>query len=361
MKNRLLVIFALVMNVASAQITINSADLPAAGDTFRLSITTPPAGADFTLTGPGYTWDFSQLNPQSQRVDTMLTLAATGQIFSGYFGFLYPSNLATKGSNLNIGAGGFGATGTDVFNFYNNVAASYSQTGIGATFNNLPIPIAFSPRDVVYSFPLNFGDLDTSRSVYSIDLSGSLGIYFKGKRTRINQVDGWGTITTPYGTRNALRVKTTVIESDSIHIDTIINIGLNLPTTTTIEYKWLAPGEGVPFLQANTNNNGTVNQVIYRDYRRSLISVEELDAASGIEVFPNPVHGTINIRSNSGKRVDLMLTLFDANGRLVRQQSGQTGSGSALRMELGDSVAPGNYILHLQSGTSRWVKTVFVE
>jgi hypothetical protein len=353
----LIAVSLLFATASSAQITVGTADLPIANDTFRLSVTNPPSGADFTLTGANYTWDFSQLTPQSQRVDTFLPLSATGNF---QFLFFLSSNLATRGGNFNVGTGGIGANGTDVYNFYKNSSTSYAQTGLGATFNGLPIPATFSPKDLIYSFPLNYGDQDTSHSVYTLDLS-ALGLYFRGNRTRYNQVDGWGTLITPYGSRSVLRVKSTVIEIDSIHVDTFgISFGTNLQPVTTIEYKWLANGEGVPFLQANAAQNGTINQILYRDYRRSLISVPELDASSGFEVYPNPVRDALTIANRGPITRLLQVSMIDFQGRTVLQQPLEIQPGQASRLEL-SALASGHYVLHLREGSDRWVKIVTVE
>lgn len=346
-----------------AQVTIGTADLPSADDTFRLSVTNPPTGVDFTSTGPNHTWDYSMLMPQSQRVDTFLSVLS---VPSGFF-FIGQNNFALRANNLNIGGngtGGIGATGTDVINFYRNNSTAYSQIGIAATFNGIPIPIFFNPQDQLYKFPLDFGDTDTSNSVYTFSLSTNF--YFQGRRSRVNQVDGWGTITTPFGTRNnVLRVKTTVVERDSVHLDTTlfgfpINQGFNLPPTTTIEYKWLAAGEGVPFLQANTGQNGTVNQIIYRDLRRSLIGVEELDARSGMEIYPNPSTEGFTISNRSTHPRSLAIMLLDMQGRLVMERAVDLPAGGADRIDYDGAVSEGNYILHLQSGADRWVKIMTV-
>src|ERR1043166_2649915 len=59
-----ILLFLLLVSVqqkSNAQITIVSGDLPAAGDTFRVSNGQQFSGMDATLTGANYTWDYSQL------------------------------------------------------------------------------------------------------------------------------------------------------------------------------------------------------------------------------------------------------------------------------------------------------------
>ena len=89
MKRNLYNVFASValtvlfsLNVVKAQIIIHSTDMPSAGDTIRLSIApvfTP--GIDLTITGADTTWDFSQLQWNTQTIDTFLTVLSTGIIY----------------------------------------------------------------------------------------------------------------------------------------------------------------------------------------------------------------------------------------------------------------------------------------
>ena len=122
------------------------------------------------------------------------------------------SNLATAGQDFSLGT----VTVTGVYDFFYNSSASYAQTGFGANVNGVPLPIAYSPKDLVYQFPLQMGDVDTSESGYQVDLTSTVGLFFQVNRTRVNEVDGWGTLITPYGTHDVLRIKTTVRERDSV-------------------------------------------------------------------------------------------------------------------------------------------------
>jgi hypothetical protein len=64
----------LTLNMATicafAQITITNVDMPNVSETFRLSTTLDMQGLDPVLTGANYSWGFSTLVPDSQRVDT---------------------------------------------------------------------------------------------------------------------------------------------------------------------------------------------------------------------------------------------------------------------------------------------------
>ena len=357
------VVYAVVLAIfvclgASAQITIGTADLPSAGDTFRLSVAAPLTGADYTLTGPNHVWDFSQLTATSQRVDTFLSVNSTSAVFSVVFINLAfnpnRANVATAGNNFNLGT----TAVSDVYNFFYNSSTSYNQVGFGATISGVPAPFTYNPKDVVYKFPLQFGDVDTSLSSYNVDLSSTLGLYFRVNRTRINEVDGWGSLITPYGTHNVIRVKTRITERDSVHIDSL-NFGLNLPAVTNIEYKWMATGEGVPLLQANANAQGNVNQVLYRDNTILNSGITSPELSNSWSVYPNPAHDVISLKGNYNGTATI--TLVDLSGKSLSRQDFEMSSGKAVQWDVsGLGLAAGNYLLQIRTADGMAVSPLVI-
>ena len=51
--------------VFNTQITVNSSDLPQAGTTYTIHESTPDPLQDYTLTGAGVVWDYSDLESNS--------------------------------------------------------------------------------------------------------------------------------------------------------------------------------------------------------------------------------------------------------------------------------------------------------
>ncbi|MFM7218400.1 MAG: T9SS type A sorting domain-containing protein, partial [Bacteroidota bacterium] len=335
------------MMSVQAQITIGTADLPSAGRNYLMSIANPLTGANYALTGAGQVWDFSQLTAQSQRTDSFLSINATSAVFSVVFfnSSFNPNraNVATGGADFNLGT----TAVNDVYNFFYNSSSAYTQVGFGATIGGIPAPFTYNPKDVVYSFPLQFGDIDTSFSSYNVDLSSTLGLYFRVNRTRVNNVDGWGTLITPYGTHDVLRVKTTIVERDSVHIDSL-NFGLNLPPVTTIEYKWMASGEGVPLLQANANAGGTVNQVVYRDSTVLNTGIAQTESNPfSLVVYPNPASDFIHV-DGSGVAGAMTYSVIDFQGRVVLSNEINAGSQTKTSFDVAlNDLAPGNYLLQV--------------
>lgn len=242
---------------AFSQITIDHTDMPAPGDTLRLSISTAIQG-DFTKTGYDTIWDFSSLLVMNQRVDTFVSV--TDPAIPYLYLIFFPPTV----SNLASPMGGAGVVpGVPVssgYRFYNNVNASFTDLGFAVELQGLPLALKYDNPDIQYKFPLTTGTPNwSSNSMVSISIPGTGSFYTS--RTRQTQVDGWGTLITPFGTFSTIRVKSHLIEIDSITLDTG---SMNFPVTRDImEYKWLAKGLGEPVLQIN--QEGLVATAIYRD------------------------------------------------------------------------------------------------
>ena len=112
----------------------------------------------------------------------------------------------------------------------------------------------------------------------------------------MNHVDGWGTLITPFGTFNTLRVVSELTGKDSLFLDTL-GFGFSFPRAKTREYKWLATNGKIPVLQINTNVNGA-NEVItsirYRDIYRDLsVGINSVYKNVDARIFPNPSNGNM--------------------------------------------------------------------
>ncbi len=358
-----LLIFALSLP-SSSQISIGTADLPHANDTFRLSIGQLTPGIDATLTGPSHTWDFSQLLATSQRIDTFIDESATSTVFSIVFidnSFnSNRANHATKSGNFNLGTF---ISLTGVFDFFYNSNASYKQVGLGANVNGIPVPITYSPHDVIYKFPLDYPSLDSSASGYVVDLVSTIGVYYKVDKTRKNEVDGWGSLITPFGTFNVIRVHSTIVQKDSLYLDTL-GVGFNLPAITSHQYKWLGSGQGVPLLQINTSAAGAVTQILFRDSVRSLVNIAELDQTlEEFKVYPNPSSVSSYISYTLKKPSSVSMEIISVDGKIfkgftpVKQVSGQHNFQTDFRER---KMAAGNYLIRLVVDGRAYVQPLIV-
>lgn len=294
---------------AFGQISITSADFHSAGDNILVSNESALTPVDIITTGANQTWDFSYLVAASQDTISFLDVASTGgtySLFFANFGFNpNRSNIATAFGNVPA-IPGLPITITDPYSFYYKSATEYKQQGLGASISGFQTPIAFNNKDILYNFPIDYLDADSSDSDWNFSLPG-LG-YYGYTQKRVNNVDGWGSLITPYGTFSTLRVVTQIDGTDSVYLDTL-GFGFTFPRPQAKEYKWFGTGQKIPLLQINTTNNfgtETVSGIIYRDSLRTT-SIKDVDAMAGtVFSFPNPSNDFIYIDCN--KSADYIIT-----------------------------------------------------
>lgn len=287
--------------VIYSQITITSSDMPDANDTFRVSIINGIDTIDLDNTGPNSVWDYSFLQFETQKVDSFVKVTTTPWGYQMYFNnplpdpWGYPdhySNYAqrkdpppTFNPNFQV---------DEVYYFYKESSDQFAQTGFGAQLNGFPMSQRYIPVDVIYEFPLDYEDTSSCVSEFGM-LIPMIGYY--GRQTeRKNTVDGWGTLTTPFGTFQTLRVRTELNLTDTLYIDTI-PAGYSISRPKDFEFKWLANGEGIPVLQINVSEYlGAliINEIRYRDsVRMDFVSVQGIEyAVSEMTTFPNPNNGS---------------------------------------------------------------------
>lgn len=307
MKNFFLFFAAIIPVALCAQITITSSDMPDVSstnindiDTYRISVINGPDTIDLTNTGAGVTWDYTFLQPMSQKLDTFVNTLATDPQY--YLNFNNPFDQTHYASYAMAVAPPPNFSSyfqlTDVYYYFKENNSAFTQVGYGAKLNGISVSQQFDPVDIIYEFPLNFGNTSTSFSNFEFNLPNSNDYY--GRRTeRTNWVDGWGNLSTPFGTFQTLRIKSELKITDTLYLDTV-QFGFTIPRPTQYEYKWLAKNMGVPVLQIlsqKTGNNEIINEIDYRDsIRGGLISIENLASDDfSMKIFPNPNDGKFTL------------------------------------------------------------------
>jgi hypothetical protein len=314
--------------ISKAQITITDADMPLVNDVINYSITNDIQGQDPTLTGVNYTWDYSLLQSSSQRSDTFETVINTPLPYQFYFnnGFLYSSWKASytlKGIDIGIPQ----VPITDVYNFFKNSGAEYSNVGFGSNINGVPSSTRNIPVDVEYVFPLNYGNTNVSNSEFGISVP-TFGFYGQSLE-RVDTVDGWGTLTTPYGTFDCLRVKSVLSKTDTTYID-FVSFGTTISRPEEIEYKWIANGMGTPVLKIVTTG-GNITTIEFQD-SLSTVGGKELEQINSINFFPNPTKDYLSITFNSLKSSLITVEIKDINGKIIGTESYSVGRGKNLML-----------------------------
>lgn len=250
-------------------------------------------GYDFSETGTAYNWDYSDLTITTQDQTTVinpdnsgyfesfiLSCLANGGGFTCYDQWNDLSNLAFPSSDsLVISTYSF----KNMIAFFNKTN-TLSQTMLGVTFENdqisAPLPIVYDDPDIVLSFPLEYGDQDSSYSSFEIDLT-ALGIDFiyKNRQYRSNTIEGWGTLQTPYKVFNQVLKQKTILQ----HFDTIVYSGFHFPMVTQeIAFTFFDINYGNPVFKVKGNiiagNNYSYQEASFIDTMRCLPAVTDFTA-----------------------------------------------------------------------------------
>ncbi len=345
---------SIAIQSATSQIVIDQNDMPSPGDTVRISIALNIDAYDFEETGEGYVWDYSGLILLDQRVDTFVTVLQTPVFYWPFF--LLTANMA---SPRNGGLPFPELPLTNIYRFFNNSADRYTDEGFAATVFELPLPLPFGDPDVLYEFPMEYGDSDSSFSGLELALEG-LG-YISVERKRVNTVDGWGTLYTPFGRFDALRLRSEVEEIDSIYIDSL-STGFPLEREY-VEYKWLGKDQKLPLLQVSDDSFQLL--VTYRDSARLITTgiAEEALPSNTFRHFPNPTDGLVTITTSSDDRQDILLFLYNLQGEVLYDWSGTLQGGENLVFDLDRLKIPnGLYFLEMNSNNNHYKgKVMYVD
>jgi hypothetical protein len=344
MKFFLFIVFSSATFLGFSQITIDMDDLPQPGQEYYRSTGTSQS-LDPTMTGGNYTWDYSDLETNGR--DTLIynTISQTPIFYQFQFNNpLSPQYLATEARYTeDLDLGGFIQT-TNNYLFSKTTSNSWNEVGIGTTVSGIPLPTKYSNIKTKLNLPITYGDMNTDNYAYLINIPAIGTIGQDGDLSY--EVDGWGSLTTPGGTWNTLRVKTTTIKSDTIYIN-LLSFGIRIPSTE-VTYEWYASNEGFPVLTV-TEQLGVVSSINYLD-----------DPVSGVteytslktRIYPNPVSETIYLQNVlPGSRV----SICTITGMEVLNQS--SGNLNTINVK---SLKQGMYFMKIQKGnqveTHRFIK-----
>lgn len=308
-----LLFILLMMNytLVVGQISITSSDMPSPGDTIRKSNALGTSSVDYTLTGENYSWDFTDLFPLYQTVDEYESVSSVPFLYQLVFIPSFVANLAQKYPEVDT----LGLPISDPYRFFKNTISSFTDVGFAVTVSDIPLPLKFDSPDVIYDFPLNYGNIDSSFSGINFGIPdlGFIGI----DRKRVNEVDGWGTLTTSYGSFEVLRLKSKVFETDSIYIDSV-SFGYALDRVYT-EYKWLAVGYETPLLQVT--EEGALVNVAWTDsvFNPSTSIAEEYLTNEIMSISPNPFSSEAKISIYLTDKCYTEILIYDLAGVMVKR------------------------------------------
>lgn len=305
-----------------AQISLSSSDFPRPGDTLRVMNASATGLANrVQQTGANFNWNFSNLQPQADEL-----LSHQAPLSTPYFFLALTASYGMKiADEIDLLVTAF----RNVYDFYSVNNNRMAVVGRGVTVEGFPIPVIYTNADEVFFFPLTYGRKDSSTFAYNLNIPTLGG--FSSRGGRLTEVDGWGTVTTPGGSYDCLRVKSTLRIIDSISFQ---GFNLSLPLRTEVEYYWMAKSEKVPVLKIRGNSLFGIFQPTLVQYRYLPPSptppIKVPVPAGSMVVYPNPSSDFLFIALNQLDKID-GLQLFDEKGRRVFEHIGDPKAGIDLR------------------------------
>lgn len=295
----------------------------------------------FTNAGAGQTWNFSSIASDDEQLNRFISPTSSEiqficiAVFNNPLDPAHDATVARPGPDMSDPTQNIQIT--NVFEFFKNSDSIFSMVGRSASVNGVPACVRTNPVDVVYRFPLNFGDSITSYSEFEIEIP-TVG-YLAQTLNRTAVADAWGTIQTPIGTFNTLRIKSTLMFTDSIYYQSM-GIGFKIPHTET-HYTWLTNDLRFPVFvieDRGVSFGGTI--ALWAD-TTDYTSVIENETFADFLVFPSPVRDQLTIQIQDPKLFGQEISIADLTGKLHKRM---TATGTTNTLSVTD-LAPGMYII----------------
>ncbi len=321
---------------SQAQITIASGDVVGAGDVVEQARDTMPT-VNIGGGGPSQTWNFGAIAQHA--LDTLFFKNPTPLPGSSNF------------SGSNVGLEDTSQDSTWTYLTKNGVGLFVDgiyqiQGGVGTAIPFITTIITF-PSNMGTSFggPWN-GSLGSFPIGQDVDGPGPQGVIDSLKITRqtilASNIDGWGNVTTPFGTFPSLRqiiseetIDTTwqleggvwsIISPITLSVLNGLGAGLSdisFDTTRTARWWTDDPSARFPIVEMDYEANGTVNEVLWQKSSPTVSVDEQIKTISGVSLYPNPAATEITIDVSTTLNNN-SLKILDVTGKLISTTSFNT-------------------------------------
>jgi PKD repeat protein len=249
---------------AHSQVTYNSTDFADVDDNFMVSKANSGQLLfyDFQQTGADHVWLYDTLSANTQKYQTYIDPDNSGyknfwimDCTAGGGGAMWCNNAWNDTTNLCMISEDTLVIGplslSNIASLYkkNPQVLEKSITGMTVGFGSLPIKMItnYISADTIFKFPMQYLNNDSVNSAYNIDFNSiGVDIIIKNNQIRVNYVEGWGSLSTPYKTYSSvLKMKTLIYHNDSVFL-----YGTPTPPNQTVDviYQWFDPAFGISVL-----------------------------------------------------------------------------------------------------------------
>jgi len=179
---------------------------------------------------------------------------------------------------------------SDVYQFYRNDSSGYYEVGLAFSASGFPIITPYEDTDRIYKFPLTFDERDTSDVSFEVSIP-FIGFYGQSG-TRYSHVDAWGTLTTPYGEYDVLRVRAERLITDTLFFGEF-DIAETVQRPLQVDYAWISPDHDGEILRISVIGGQVVNVQMQSDGELGLSTNEATGGESELSISPNPAASVI--------------------------------------------------------------------
>jgi hypothetical protein len=343
--------FALTGSLFS-QITLSGGDFAGANDTVRISQTMDPV-IDYTLSGPNFSWDFSGLTAASQYLKYFQPVSNSTILVEAEYGFTAPTQykasyfLESRDIPIDQLNQFLPAELSDLNQFSRKTADSITALGYSLSVNGQALPFKSDTIETVYKFPTNYEDTFSTRGYTYIDLNPVTDFKLKQYRQRTSVVDGFGTLITPFGTFEVLRIKSVINELDSVYQTFFGGGSWNvLPQTVITEYEWWAQGKDEAMLKVVAVENNGTSQIRSIEYQDIYLGLDASIKENSFEfnLVPNPANNLISIESDLAIE---QIKVIGLDGTVVLKQNTNNVSKATIEISM---LTAGVYFVEVSSG-----------
>jgi hypothetical protein len=351
---------------ALAQITVTDADLVNVGDViYTVYDNNPSSLIAIGNSGTGQFWDFSSL--QTLSVDTQSYISPIGTQYEAS----YPNANLALNTNGNI-------------SYFNVSSAGVYAHGINDTVFNAPA--LFLPLSLTYGLSTTDGPI----IVLEEEITGPLlaialpavtvaaltnnianradTALIQVTNTSEFSVSASGTITTPLGTYDVLRLKEEKEISSVLNIycsDTLTQMGMwfnNIPFSSIpmlgfsneeneVTYRWITNDATVSYLVAavDVDSFDIVKEASYQTI--SIVNSVSSLSLSDINIYPIPTTYNLTVEAENNELI--ILDLLDVNGKLILS----TQFTNSTNLDL-SKISKGIYYLSLNTAEGKLTKKI---
>lgn len=308
MKKHYIYFLAILPLAASSQITIVQSDLPVVG-TYYINAVDSGYSAAITPGGTG-PWNYSSL--QNIEQDTLGFIAAS---LTPYASSFPAANLA-----------GYDASGNAYAYFISDATGFYVNGAVSpGIFNG--IPLVYNPAQMLVPVPFTYNNTASNyyRFIYSdtatyMGNTDSVRFVLHGDQTFL--ADGYGSLTTPASTYpNTLRIKTTILESDTFQVKFPF-IGWTTISATQSQstvFRWVQNGNGSLILELNADSlgqNATSSSYVLAS---GVVDINDISdrPQDNVTIYPNPASSILSFKFYKTTSAGTVLTIYNTHGEIA--------------------------------------------